>query len=139
MKSLILIGLTFASQFTFATTVKKLTAEEFKNDIKMEISNGRVQGGQLSDIDGDCDLSLIKDEKGNDFVAILSDERLVLKVYIGKDNLVKLIMDEDSDGSFTKVYHFGRGQNLTTVHADDAYDSISLEGSETKLTCRVEY
>jgi hypothetical protein len=137
MKKNLFIVLIIGSQMALAGVNKVMSSDDFKKEIQQSLNS--VTHGELQGLGGGCQLNLDKKADGNSLVEIVTESGLHFSVPINKANRVKANIEESSDGSFSKTFYFGIGNQLQLVHADDAYDSATLTDGTTKLTCLVEY
>jgi hypothetical protein len=118
---------------------KVLTTEEFNKQVTdLVYNNGDAFTGELSLNSQECQVTVSKEEKGIR-VAIEQDGKQVVSVLALSDAKIRVFGKDDSDGSFSKTFQTGLASSVTVTHVDDAYDEISLDSGDTKLTCGAYY
>lgn len=96
--------------------------------------------GELDEIGGECAVQIIQ-EADQLQVTLTGENGLKLGFKVTSDEPIRYRTKGADDDSFMKEYRVGfyGSSILTIVHADDAYDTVSVQVGSTSLTCGAYY
>ena len=97
--------------------------------------------GELDEVGGDCTVEITHQADGSLLIQLQSGSNINLSIPVKTDERIQSEVQESEDGSFSHVYTFGTygSRSLTLVHADDAYDTMTIEVGQVSLVCGAYY
>jgi hypothetical protein len=95
--------------------------------------------GEVEDLGGECYLTMIPSKNGFSKIQFFIDDVVRFTVLIEETAMIEHSIEGSSDGSYSAEYKWSGYASLSVVHADDAYDTITLSNSSTTLTCGAYY
>ena len=121
---------------SFAQSKTTISADDFKKEMKDSVLFSGVFEGELEDFNTGCTVKMVQDEKGSTLIELDSDEGIQLSLKM--DSLAQVSRHFVGDDDFVLEYKWSY-KTIIFVHADDAYDTVSLSTGSTKLTCGAYY
>ena len=97
--------------------------------------------GELDEVGGECTVSFVKQEDQSIVITLAGEGSLSLSFKVMADDLIRFKEKTATDDSFMNEYRIGSygSRALTIIHADDAYDTVSVQVGSTNLTCGAYY
>ena len=136
MKTMILITMLFIGNISFAQTKTKISIDDFKKEMKDSVLFSGEFSGELEDFNTGCTVKMVQGEKGSTLIQLDSD--LGIKLLLKMDSDAKVSRKFQGDDDYVTEYKWSY-MTITFIHADDAYDTVSLSTNSTKLTCGAYY
>jgi hypothetical protein len=136
MKTMILITMLLVGKISFAQATTKVSVDDFKKEMKDSVFFSGEFSGELEDFNTGCTVKMVQDEKGSNLIQLDSDAGI--KLSLKMDSKAKVSRHFEGDDDYVLEYKWSF-MTITIVHADDAYDTVSLSSSSTKLTCGAYY
>lgn len=137
MKTVFMLAILFAGTLSFAQTKSVINFESFKNEMtNYDIFNSDSLG-EVEDLGGECFITMVPSQNGFSEILFSIDNVVRFKVLIEETTQIKRSFYGDE--SYSVDYTWGGYGSLSIVHADDAYDTITLSNSSTTLTCGAYY
>lgn len=138
MKIVFMLAILFAGTLSFAQTESVINFMNFKHELTYENNIFSEDSlGEVEDLGGECFLTLVPSQNGFSEILFSIDNVVRFKVLIEETAQIKRTFYGDE--SYSVNYTWGGYASLSIVHADDAYDTITLSNSSTTLTCGAYY
>jgi hypothetical protein len=136
MKSFILAAaFLFTSSSAFA---RPATISQLRTAVN-QISHILQDGGEAESKAGNCKFTITPGKDG--FGLKLETEKLgTIELTVPNLSNINLIVKQTSeDGSYDEVFDIGGIGTVEVIHADDAYDEVTLANTSTHHTCGAYY
>lgn len=139
MKTVFMLAILFAGTLSFAQSKPVINFTDFKKDmVDNNIFSSEVIG-EVEDLGGECSINIVPSKNGFSEILFSIDGAVRFKVLIEETAKIKRAAYGDGDGSYSTDYTWGGYASLSVVHAEDAYDTVSLSNSSTTLSCSAYY